>query len=273
MKHMQPKRDYSLLGESGETGRRQGPDGRRVVSHRHPPQADEGADEALRRAGDPRYRSSGSAAGRCSARPASRSGEAGGRAVLLRLWRALRLGHRFALARMRPWHRLPTRWMNDAVYQIACFMIMRNPVTWRWSHTRHHTDTIIVGARPGNRGDAPAGLCCASRLTSSASSMSARRDEHMVLQHVRHSRRRARRPSSPRWSSRRSSPSRASGWRSMPRRSRWRSSHGLDPAADADRRCRGSTAPGIMCYDRAAAAWRPRRQCHSTTGSTAARST
>jgi fatty acid desaturase len=41
-----------------------------------------------------------------------------------------------------------TRWMNDAVYQIACFMIMRNPVAWRWSHTRHHTDTIIVGADP-----------------------------------------------------------------------------------------------------------------------------
>jgi fatty acid desaturase len=41
-----------------------------------------------------------------------------------------------------------TAWMNDAVYQIACFMIMRNPVTWRWSHTRHHTDTIIVGRDP-----------------------------------------------------------------------------------------------------------------------------
>ena len=41
-----------------------------------------------------------------------------------------------------------TRWMNDAVYQIASFMIMRNPVTWRWSHTRHHTDTIIVGRDP-----------------------------------------------------------------------------------------------------------------------------
>jgi fatty acid desaturase len=38
-----------------------------------------------------------------------------------------------------------TRWMNDAVYQIASFMLMRNPVTWRWSHARHHTDTIIVG--------------------------------------------------------------------------------------------------------------------------------
>ncbi|OBZ95891.1 fatty acid desaturase [Pararhizobium polonicum] len=41
-----------------------------------------------------------------------------------------------------------TRWMNDVVYEIACFMIMRNPVTWRWSHTRHHTDTVIVGRDP-----------------------------------------------------------------------------------------------------------------------------
>jgi fatty acid desaturase len=38
-----------------------------------------------------------------------------------------------------------TRWMNDFVYQIASFMLMRNPVAWRWSHARHHTDTIIVG--------------------------------------------------------------------------------------------------------------------------------
>lgn len=41
-----------------------------------------------------------------------------------------------------------TPWMNTVVYQIACFMIMRNPVTWRWSHTRHHTDTVIVGRDP-----------------------------------------------------------------------------------------------------------------------------
>src|SRR5690349_23327825 len=38
-----------------------------------------------------------------------------------------------------------TGWMNRAVYQIACFMIMRNPTVWRWSHARHHSDTIIVG--------------------------------------------------------------------------------------------------------------------------------
>jgi len=41
-----------------------------------------------------------------------------------------------------------TQWMNKAVYQIACFMVMRNPTVWRWSHARHHTDTIIVGRDP-----------------------------------------------------------------------------------------------------------------------------
>lgn len=41
-----------------------------------------------------------------------------------------------------------TEWKNDLVYQIASFMVMRNPVSWRWSHARHHTDTIIVGRDP-----------------------------------------------------------------------------------------------------------------------------
>lgn len=41
-----------------------------------------------------------------------------------------------------------THWKNNGVYQIACFMMMRNPVTWRWSHIRHHTDTLIVGRDP-----------------------------------------------------------------------------------------------------------------------------
>lgn len=41
-----------------------------------------------------------------------------------------------------------TQWKNDAVYQLACFFMMRNPVVWRWSHARHHTDTIIVGRDP-----------------------------------------------------------------------------------------------------------------------------
>ena len=41
-----------------------------------------------------------------------------------------------------------TRWMNSVVYHIACFMLFRNPTLWRWSHARHHTDTIIVGRDP-----------------------------------------------------------------------------------------------------------------------------
>ncbi|MEP7048650.1 MAG: fatty acid desaturase, partial [Ilumatobacteraceae bacterium] len=41
-----------------------------------------------------------------------------------------------------------TRWMNVVVYYIACFMIMRDPTVWRWSHARHHTDTIVVGRDP-----------------------------------------------------------------------------------------------------------------------------
>ena len=38
--------------------------------------------------------------------------------------------------------------MNSVVYHIACFMILREPTIWRWSHARHHTDTIIVGRDP-----------------------------------------------------------------------------------------------------------------------------
>jgi len=41
-----------------------------------------------------------------------------------------------------------TAWMNEAVYQLASFLLMRNPVVWRASHVRHHTDTIVVGRDP-----------------------------------------------------------------------------------------------------------------------------
>jgi hypothetical protein len=41
-----------------------------------------------------------------------------------------------------------TKWMNDVVYEIASFMVIRESTSWRWSHTRHHTDTIIVGRDP-----------------------------------------------------------------------------------------------------------------------------
>jgi fatty acid desaturase len=40
------------------------------------------------------------------------------------------------------------RWLDEGLYQLASFMIMRDPTTWRWSHSRHHTDTLIVGRDP-----------------------------------------------------------------------------------------------------------------------------
>jgi len=41
-----------------------------------------------------------------------------------------------------------TDWLNNALYEIASFMVMRESAVWRWSHTRHHSDTIIVGRDP-----------------------------------------------------------------------------------------------------------------------------
>ena len=41
-----------------------------------------------------------------------------------------------------------SRWMNNAIYQLSSFATLREPEIWRWSHSRHHTDTIIVGRDP-----------------------------------------------------------------------------------------------------------------------------
>ena len=41
-----------------------------------------------------------------------------------------------------------TDWMNNALYELGSFMMLRESVVWRWSHTRHHSDTIIVGRDP-----------------------------------------------------------------------------------------------------------------------------
>jgi len=41
-----------------------------------------------------------------------------------------------------------TDWMNAVVYEMASFMVMRESVIWKWSHVRHHSDTIIVGRDP-----------------------------------------------------------------------------------------------------------------------------
>jgi fatty acid desaturase len=41
-----------------------------------------------------------------------------------------------------------TAWLNDALYHLASFQVMRRPTVWRWSHARHHTDTLITGRDP-----------------------------------------------------------------------------------------------------------------------------
>lgn len=41
-----------------------------------------------------------------------------------------------------------TDWMNNALYEIASFMVFRQSTVWRWSHARHHSDTIIRGSDP-----------------------------------------------------------------------------------------------------------------------------
>jgi fatty acid desaturase len=41
-----------------------------------------------------------------------------------------------------------TRWLDEGLYQLASFMIMRDPTVWRWSHARHHTDTLVLGRDP-----------------------------------------------------------------------------------------------------------------------------
>jgi Na+-transporting NADH:ubiquinone oxidoreductase subunit F len=41
-----------------------------------------------------------------------------------------------------------TDWLNNALYEIASFMVLRESTVWRWSHARHHSDTYIVGRDP-----------------------------------------------------------------------------------------------------------------------------
>ena len=41
-----------------------------------------------------------------------------------------------------------TDWMNAALYEVASFMVFRQSTVWRWSHTRHHSDTLIRGLDP-----------------------------------------------------------------------------------------------------------------------------
>ncbi len=41
-----------------------------------------------------------------------------------------------------------TRWLNEGLYHLNGFMTLHESGYWRWSHTRHHTDTLLVGRDP-----------------------------------------------------------------------------------------------------------------------------
>jgi MocE subfamily Rieske [2Fe-2S] domain protein len=60
----------------------------------------------------------------------------------------------YATASDSRWHEcghgtaFKTDWLNNLIYELSSFMVLRESVVWRWSHTRHHSDTIIVGRDP-----------------------------------------------------------------------------------------------------------------------------
>lgn len=40
------------------------------------------------------------------------------------------------------------KWLNDVLYAVNGFMTLHETQYWRWSHTRHHTETLHVGRDP-----------------------------------------------------------------------------------------------------------------------------
>jgi len=51
-----------------------------------------------------------------------------------------------------------TRWLNEFFYQMSSFMTIREANLWRWSHARHHTNSILVGYDPEIQVQRPADL-------------------------------------------------------------------------------------------------------------------
>ena len=41
-----------------------------------------------------------------------------------------------------------TDWLNNALFEIASLMVLRESTVWRSSHARHHSDTYIGGNNP-----------------------------------------------------------------------------------------------------------------------------
>jgi fatty acid desaturase len=60
----------------------------------------------------------------------------------------------YTLPAVSKWHEsshgtmFRTAWMNEALYQFTSFLILIQATNFRWTHARHHTDTIIVGSDP-----------------------------------------------------------------------------------------------------------------------------
>jgi fatty acid desaturase len=140
-----PPRDYSLIGPSAEEAERMG-----LVAAEwyHPEVARKRMKELMRRSDGPALRDTALWLGLLVA-----TGVAGGS-----LWPSawcipcfLAYGVLYGSATDSRWHEsghgtaFRTTWMNDVLYQVASFMNMKEPTFWRWSHARHHTDTIIVG--------------------------------------------------------------------------------------------------------------------------------
>jgi len=51
-----------------------------------------------------------------------------------------------------------SRWLNEGFYHLASFMALREAYLWRWSHSRHHTHTMIPGRDPEIQVPRPANL-------------------------------------------------------------------------------------------------------------------
>jgi fatty acid desaturase len=51
-----------------------------------------------------------------------------------------------------------TRWLNETFYLLSSIMNMKEGTYMRWSHTRHHTETIMVGIDPEIQVMRPANL-------------------------------------------------------------------------------------------------------------------
>jgi len=53
-----------------------------------------------------------------------------------------------------------TRWINDAFFHVCAFLTLREGFYYRWSHTRHHTHTSIVGKDPEIAAPRPPDVLC-----------------------------------------------------------------------------------------------------------------